>query len=154
MEYVDFGDLVWRTAAYPTKVSGCFEYTHSTEVSARVSARELFLVYFVSFYAQTSLDAPPNSKSLSISLASSPALMRFSQGLVHTSTLSAHVWLNSGLVTSGRKVAREEAGTETEDSSDGGSESVDSAALLLNHYIICNDTMEDLHVRQVSHFSL
>ena len=73
---------------------------------------------------------------------------------MHTSTLTAHVWLNSGLVTSGGKVYMERAGTETECSSDGGGESVDSAALLLNHYIICNDTMEDLHIRQVSHFSL
>ncbi len=82
---------------------------------------------------QTSLDAHPDAKSLSVSLAFSPALLRLSQGLVHTSTLAAHVWLNSSL-----------AGV-----TGSGCNQNDPASLLLNHYIICNDTMEDLHIRQV-----
>ena len=85
---------------------------------------------------QTSLDAHPDAKSLSVSLAFSPALLRLSQGLVHTSTLAAHVWLNSSL-----------AGV-----TGSGCNQNDPASLLLNHYIICNDTMEDLHIRQVKSY--
>ncbi len=32
MEYVDFGDLVWRTTAYPTKLSGSVKYSQNIEV--------------------------------------------------------------------------------------------------------------------------
>lgn len=135
MEYVDFGDLVWRTTAYPTKLSGSVKYSQNIEVRILIEFSYLTCtcVCVLSIIIQTSLDAPPDAKSLSVSLAFSPALLRLSQGLVHTSSLAAHVWLNSGL-----------AGM-----TGSGCNHTDPVSLLLNHYIICNDTMEDLHIRQV-----
>lgn len=90
---------------------------------------------------------PPDSKSLSISLTSSPALLRVSQGLVHTSSLAAHVWLNSGLGTSKQE---EHSNREPEENrSRTCNNGVHPGSQLLNYYIICNDTMEVLHIRQV-----
>ena len=54
-------------------------------------------------------------------------LVRVSQGLVHTSTLSFHLW--SGILLG------EPSGT--------------GSSPLLNHVVVCNDTLESLHIGQV-----
>lgn len=61
---------------------------------------------------------------LSITFHCSPAVFRLSQGLVHTVSMAAHVWKENSKA---------------------------SAALLLTaHYILCNDTLDDIHFGQVA----
>lgn len=104
---------------------------------------------FLCTHTQTScLDTPgvTDSKAISLSLniKSSPSVVRISQGLVHTSTLAAHVWLTSFLTS-------QEASPERSGDSQGLEQcDTDPVPLLLNHYILCNDTLEDLHIGQVS----
>lgn len=57
----------------------------------------------------------------------SPALLRVSQGLVHTTMLSFHMW--SGTVF--------------------GEAPGSASSPLLSHYVICNDTLDGLHIGQV-----
>ena len=81
--------------------------------------------------------------SLSINLKSSPSVLRISQGFVHTSILAAQVWLNS---LSSRNANQDDCN----DIQGPGVCTLDPVSLLLNHYILCNDTLEDLHIGQVS----
>lgn len=55
-----------------------------------------------------------------------PAVFRLSQGLVHTTTMAAHLW------------------KERED------DKMPAAILLQSHYILCNDTLDDIHFGQVA----
>ena len=66
-------------------------------------------------------------------LRCSPAVVRISQGLVHTATLAGSVWKTTHL-----------------DENDNDKVKGHPACYLLNNYILCNDTVEDLHIGQVS----
>ena len=73
------------------------------------------------------------SYNVSASLNCSPAVVRLSQGLLHTTTCAVHAWSTKG-----------ETGGEGERES-GAKEK----AVILNHFILCNDTMQDIHFGQV-----
>ena len=64
------------------------------------------------------------------SLKCSPAVLRLSQGLLHTTSLSLHTW------------------TMEKEGEDGGM-AVEKSAVILNHFILCNNTLQDLHFGQV-----
>lgn len=68
----------------------------------------------------------PGGSGLFANLKCGPAVFRVSQGLVHTTSMTAHLW------------------KERED--DG----VPAAILLHSHYILCNDTLDDIHFGQVA----
>ena len=73
------------------------------------------------------------SYDVSASLNCSPAVVRLSQGLLHTTTLAVHAWSTKG-----------ETGREGERESEA-----EKKAVILNHFILCNDTMQDIHFGQV-----
>ena len=63
------------------------------------------------------------------SVKCSPAVLRFSQGLLHATSLSVHTWTRE---------KKGESGIAVEES-----------AAILNHFILCNNTLQDLHFGQV-----
>lgn len=89
------------------------------------------------------MEAGSKVSSLSIKVKFSPTVVRISQGLVHTSSLAAHVWVNS--LRSWEVTQEDVCGSNK--TCDGNA--VDAAFLLLNHYILCNDSLDDLQVGQV-----
>ena len=68
----------------------------------------------------------PGSSGLVASFLCDPAVFRLSPGLVHTTTMAAHLW------------------KERED------DRLPAAILLQSHYILCNDTLDDIHFGQVA----
>lgn len=70
-------------------------------------------------------------------LKCSPVVVRVSQGLLHTTSLAVHTW------TMGRE-------REEEEEREGEGERVAKRTpVILNHFILCNDTLQDLHFGQV-----
>ncbi len=55
MEYVDFGDLVWRTTAYPTKLSGSVKYSQTIEVRILIEFSYLHVRVCVFFQSSSRL---------------------------------------------------------------------------------------------------
>ena len=70
-----------------------------------------------------------SSSELTVAVKCSPTVVRVSQGLVHTTTLAAHAWNSS--------VDDDTTSKET------------SSFIIFNQFILCNDTLEDLHIGQV-----
>ena len=100
LDFVDLGDMTWRTALYPVDTSLSVDHAPS-------------------------LPVPPSPPpSLSVTLESGAGVLRVSQGLLHTSALAATVW-------------------------GGGAVGVASPPIL-NHFIICNNSLEDIHFGQVT----
>ena len=96
VEFVDFRDLCWRKALECAKLS-------------------------IGAFQQYNLDSTkPESLKLEASVKADILSLHISQGLIHTLSLTHHMWSTSQPVT------------------------------LLTHYIICNDTVEDLHFGQSS----
>lgn len=96
VEFVDFRDLCWRRALECAKLS-------------------------IGIFQQCSLDSTkPEGLKLEASVKADVLSLHVSQGLVHTLSLTHHMWSTNQPVT------------------------------LLTHYIICNDTVEDLHFGQSS----
>ena len=94
--FVDFRDLCWRRTLECAKLS-------------------------IGIFQQYNFDsARPQSLKLEVSVKVDSISLQVSQGLVHTLSLTHHMWSTSQAVT------------------------------LLTHYIICNDTVEDLHFGQSS----
>lgn len=71
-----------------------------------------------------------SSSELTVAVKCSPVVVRVSQGLVHTTTLAAHAWSSS--------VDDNTTSKET---------------TIFNQFILCNDTLEDLHIGQVHQFT-
>ena len=65
-----------------------------------------------------------------VSLKCSPAVLRISQGLLHTISLSVHT-------------------STMEREGEGEGASVEKPVVILNHFILCNNTFQDLHFGQV-----
>ena len=108
IEFLDFLDLTWRVALHPTHL-----YVHLERKMNQLSA---------------SCSSTGRENWWDVTLKCSPAVVRWSQGLLHTTSLALHTWTN------------EELG-------EGGGE---RERTILNHYILCNDTLQDLHFGQVS----
>ena len=70
---------------------------------------------------------------LTVAVKCSPAVVRVSQGLVHTTILAAHAWSSSV----GDNITSKETSSFT----------------IFNQFILCNDTLEDLHIGQVHQFT-
>ena len=71
-----------------------------------------------------------------MSLSCGPSVLRLSQSLVHTTSMAINLW-------------REKSGVERE----GGERTTSSTAaatLLTGHYVLCNDTLDDIHFGQVA----
>lgn len=62
---------------------------------------------------------------LSASLYCGPAVFRLSQALVHTTAMAAHLWKEK-------------------------TDRASPALLLHSHFILCNDTLDDIHFGQVA----
>lgn len=83
--------------------------------------------------AHWSVRSDTNSSSEhTVAVKCSPAVVRVSQGLVHTTTLAAHAW-SSGV--------------------DDYTISKETSFTIFNQFILCNDTLEDLHIGQVHQFT-
>lgn len=111
MEYVDFRDQTWRTVLHPTSIHTKISSGHSTTTAPLPTVHPV---------------ATRPQSQLSVDMKAAPGVLRVSQGLVHTASLTADVW-------------RTKEGEETK------------AATIFNHYTVCNDTLEDLHFGQVRH---
>ena len=66
------------------------------------------------------------SAPLAVSVRCGPAVVRLSQGLLHTTSLALHCW------------------SRQEDEGRGS-----QSPIIPNHYVLCNDTAEELHIGQV-----
>lgn len=158
LDFVDFRDLTWRRAAFPADLHADVQVSRQHEVSPhggavccnRVLAVTLschvtfraqyttqegawysppLLPLFLQVTASVEADLEQNAQAFDITavMKCSPALVRVSQGLVHTTTLSFHMW--SGTVF--------------------GEAPGSASSPILSHYVICNDTLDSLHVGQV-----
>ena len=73
--------------------------------------------------------------SLSASLSCGPSVIRLSQSLVHTTSMAVNLWRE-------KEEGEREGRGQTASSAD--------ADLLMGHYILCNDTLDDIHFGQVA----
>ncbi len=75
---------------------------------------------------------------LSVSLNCFPSVLRVSQSLVHTTSMAVSSW-------------REREKDEVKEREEGGKVTSSAAAdLLTGHYVLCNDTLDDIHFGQVA----
>ena len=80
-----------------------------------------------------SLSEGSSCSGLSVSLSCGPSVLRLSQSLVHTTSMAVNLW------------REREEGKKWE-----GSTSLAAADLLMGHYVLCNDTLDDIHFGQVA----
>ncbi len=90
--------------------------------------------------------------SLTVTVAVSPAVLKISQGLVHTLSLTLHAWRPTITFMRGIYGAHKLDGvTEIEKSRSLESTCV-TAVSLPGYFVVCNDTNQDLIIGQVSLF--
>lgn len=87
------------------------------------------------------------TSNMFVTVKCSPAVARISQGLLHTAFLTVRTW------TLDREKEREkEREGEGEGEKEGEGEREKERGItpvILNHFILCNDTLHDLHFGQV-----
>ena len=89
----------------------------------------------ISLCTQVEGSTSDKSSDMFVTVKCSPAVARISQGLLHTAFLTVHTW------TLDREKEREREGEGEKESG--------ITPVILNHFILCNDTLHDLHFGQV-----